>query len=91
MLPSLMDEDFDRFLKLVLEIREATLETEMPPLMELSTSVMQAFRDQLERVYIDHFYRVRTSMVAAFTIMKKGNYAVRAYLQQHEMKEQDME
>ena len=30
-------------------------------------------------------------MVAAFTIMKKRSYAVRAYLQRHETKKQDME
>ena len=91
MLPSLKDEDFDKFLKLVLEMREEMLETEMPPFMELSTSVLQAFRDQLERAYLDYFYQVRTSMVAAFTIMKKCSYAVRAYLHRHEGKEQDME
>ena len=48
MLPSLKDEDIDKFLKLVLEMREDTLETEMPPLLELSTSVLQAFWDQLD-------------------------------------------
>ena len=80
MLLSLKDEDLDKFLKLVLEMREDTLETEMPPLLELSTSVLQAFRDQLERAYLDYFYQVRTSMVAAFTIIKRRSYAVRAYL-----------
>ena len=58
--------------------------------MELSVAVEQAFRDQLERAYIDYFYQVRTSMVSAFTIMKKRSFAVRSYLQRHNVQEQDM-
>ena len=90
MLPTLDPADFEEFSKLILQARESTLETELPAAGPLLTMITASFRSQLEDAFIDYAYKVRSSMVAAFTLMKKRSFAVRQYLARNEAQEQVM-